>query len=85
MESAVKIERDLRALEFRDAAVIALEFEHDRIVYLEPEDRPRLGRAAVDLASSLAPGISAPTEFAASLTASFRRPSAARRAASAGE
>ena len=68
-EVAIRFERDLRALEFDGASVVALEFEHDRID-LAPEDALILA-VPPWTASALAPGISAPTEFAPTLTAHF--------------
>ena len=68
-EVAIRFERDLRALEFDDASVVALEFEHDRID-LEPGDGLILA-VPPWVACALAPAISAPTEFAATLTAHF--------------
>jgi hypothetical protein len=68
-EVAVRFERDLRALKFDGDSVVALEFEHDRID-LAPADALILATPPW-IASALAPGISAPTEFAATLTAHF--------------
>ena len=68
-EVAVRFERELRALEFDGDSVVALDFEHDRID-LAPADALILA-VPPWTASALAPGISAPTEFAATLTAHF--------------
>jgi phytoene dehydrogenase-like protein len=68
-EVAIRFERDLRALEFDGDSVVALEFEHDRID-LAPADALILA-VPPWTASALASGISAPTEFAATLTAHF--------------
>jgi phytoene dehydrogenase-like protein len=68
-EVAIRFERDLRALEFDGDSVVALEFEHDRID-LAPADALILA-VPPWTARALASGISAPTEFAATLTAHF--------------
>ena len=71
-EVAIRFERELRKLEFDGDRVVALEFEHDRID-LAPEDALILA-VPPWIASALAPEISAPTEFAATLTAHFAMP-----------
>jgi squalene-associated FAD-dependent desaturase len=66
---AVRFERDLRAVDFDGDRVVALDFEHDRID-LAPDEAVILA-VPPGVAGSLAPGISAPTEFSASVTAHF--------------
>ncbi len=68
----IRFEHELRALEFDVDSVTGLDFEHDR-VDLAPEDAVILALPPW-VVSALAPGISAPTEFAATLTAHFAAP-----------
>jgi squalene-associated FAD-dependent desaturase len=66
---AIRFERDLRALDFDGDRVAGLDFEHDRID-LAPDDAVILA-VPPGVAGSLAPGISTPAEFTASVTAHF--------------
>ena len=77
---ALRFERRLAALAFDGERVAALEFEHDR-VDLAPADAVILATTP-RVATALAPGLSAPLEFNAAITAHFAisAPSAAPRA-----
>jgi squalene-associated FAD-dependent desaturase len=66
---AIRFGRDLRAVDFEGDEVAALEFETDR-VDLAPGDALILAVPAW-VAPTLVPGLAAPTEFTATLTAHF--------------
>lgn len=66
---ALRFERTLRALAFEGERVAALDFEHDR-VDLAPGDGVILATPPW-VATGLIPGLVAPTEFTATLTAHF--------------
>jgi squalene-associated FAD-dependent desaturase len=68
-EVSVRFERNLQALDFAGDRVAALDFEQDRID-LSPGDAVILA-VPPTIASALAPGLSAPNEFTATLTAHF--------------
>jgi squalene-associated FAD-dependent desaturase len=68
-EASVRFERNLQALDFAGDQVAALDFEQDRID-LAPGDLVILA-VPPTIASALAPGLSAPHEFTATLTAHF--------------
>lgn len=72
---AIRFERNLRALDFLGDRVAALEFDHDR-VDLAPGDALILALPAW-VASTLAPGLTTPGEFTATLTAHFAVPAPA--------
>jgi squalene-associated FAD-dependent desaturase len=68
-EVSVRFERNLQALDFAGDRVASLDFEQDRIDLL-PGDALILA-APPTVASALAPGLSAPNEFTATLTAHY--------------
>jgi hydroxysqualene dehydroxylase len=68
-EASMRFERNLQALEFARDRVVSLDFEQDRID-LVPGDALILATPPT-IASSLTPGLSAPNEFTATLTAHF--------------
>ena len=68
-EAMVRFDRNLQALELAGDTIAALDFEQDRID-LSPEDALILAVPPA-IASALAPGLTAPNEFTATLTAHY--------------
>ena len=68
----IRFERNLRALDFADDRVAALDFDHDR-VDLAPQDSLILA-VPPWAASALVPGLVAPDAFTATVTAHFAAP-----------